>query len=391
MIKYVFIVFLLVPLFLSAQVVDEFLVSKMNSTITLHDSTTTTLWGFGRYNTGSPVQVSLPSPLLRYNVGDSVNIHFWNDSPDDHTIHLHGLDVSQVNDGVPFTSFPVLPGDSTVYSFEATNPGVYLYHCHVSTVFHLAMGMYGMLVVDYPGNLLYNGGPGYNKEYNYLSSELDSRWNDNPTSPGLFYKYTPNYFLVNGLSKDQLLADSNQIITADAGDSVLIRLANIGYIMVEYCFPPGSNPTIYMSDGRVLPNAIALVDTLKIYPGERYSLLLRPATVVHDFITVNAYDMYNKKLLGTNHIRINEIIGPNRVEELVINRLEIFPNPASDGITIKRTHENPEMIMVIDINGELVYKTTLREKSRVINLDYLSDGVYILRSESGLAYKIIKI
>jgi FtsP/CotA-like multicopper oxidase with cupredoxin domain len=372
-----------------SQVVHDYVFSEMNGSVTLFDGATTTFWGFGRYNTGQPLQLSMPGPLLRYTVGDSVVVHFRNDDIDDHTIHLHGLDASQINDGVPFTSFPVLAGDSTNYSFNALFPGVHLYHCHVATVFHLPMGMYGMLVIDYPGNLMYNGGPGYNREYQYLSSDMDRSWNDNPTSPGLFYKYSPDYFLINGLSQNQLFADTSQVIMANAGDSILLRLANIGYTTAEYCFPPGSNPTIYLSDGRVIPTPIS-VDSLRIYPGERYSILLRPTNLIEDYIKVNVYDMFNDALIGTNNIGINEYNPPTQLPQPIVPDWDIYPNPFEEGLNIVRPTNLIESGVIYDYTGKEIQRFELTTQRSYLNLADLASGFYFLRSDRGYSTGIIK-
>jgi plastocyanin len=384
------ILLIILPLGVYSQVVHDYIFSGLNATVTLYDSSTTNFMGFGRYNTGTATNITFPGPLLRYNAGDSLAIHFRNDDTDKHTIHLHGLDVNQVNDGVPFTSFSIASGDSFIYNFVPNYPGVYLYHCHVATVFHLPMGMYGMIVIDYPGNLLYSGGPGYNKEYDFLSSDMYRFWNDNPTSPGLFYEYNPDYFFINGLSNQQLFADTSQIINASPGDSILLRLANIGYTMVEYVFPFGSNATVHMSDGRVLPNVISL-DTLKIYPGERYSVLLKPTTAISSFITVNVYDMFLNNLLGTNLIGINKFNFPTHVEEISSNSdWKIYPNPFTDELHIDRPYKKYENVTLSDMSNREILRFQLKGKSTIISLNFLKKGRYILKCESGNSWQIIK-
>ena len=361
-----------------SQVVNDYIFSGLNATVTLYDSSTTNFMGFGRYNTGAPPQITFPGPVLRYSTGDSVAIHFRNDDIDKHTIHLHGLDVNQANDGVPFTSFAIAAGDSFIYNFVPNFPGVYLYHCHVATVFHLPMGMYGLIVIDYPGNILYNGGPGFNKEYDYLSSDMYRFWNDNPSSPGLFYEYAPDYFFINGLSNLQLFADTGQIISANPGDSILLRLANIGYTMVEYSFPSGSNATVYMSDGRVLPNAISL-DTLRIYPGERYSVLLKPTVAISNYITVNVYDMFLDNLLGSNLIGINKTNFPTQVVDNLSNSvLEIYPNPFYDKLVLDGT-DDLGTIIITDIFGKYILKQDAKSHSTTISTSHLIPGMYLLQ------------
>ena len=42
-----------------------------------------------------------------------------------------------------------MPGESFTFSFKATDPGVYMYHCGTKPVLaHIANGMYGAIVVD---------------------------------------------------------------------------------------------------------------------------------------------------------------------------------------------------------------------------------------------------
>ena len=134
------------------------LFSEMDGIHFLDDGTAVPIWAYGWVTDGF---ITLPGPLLTYDEGQQVDLNFTNPSPESHTIHLHGLDVDQANDGVPTTSFMVVTGESTVYSFEATHPGTFLYHCHVTTTLHLTMGMYGMILVTRPDGTLWEGGPAY--------------------------------------------------------------------------------------------------------------------------------------------------------------------------------------------------------------------------------------
>ena len=123
------------------------LFSGMEGYTFLPDGTPVPIWGYGWVADGF---ITLPAPLLTYIEGESVQLNFTNPSPESHTIHLHGLDVDQANDGVPGTSFLVTTGDDATYSFDADYPGTFLYHCHVTTTLHLTMGMYGMVLVTRP-------------------------------------------------------------------------------------------------------------------------------------------------------------------------------------------------------------------------------------------------
>lgn len=127
-----------------SQNVDTWLGAQMLGNKLLDNGNIVQIWGYGLYSPGL-WGITVPAPVLEYNQGDTVTLHFINDSPEDHTIHLHGLDVPTIYDGVPSTSFEVNPNDTVEYVFIADNEGSFLYHCHVLTTLHLTMGMYGMI------------------------------------------------------------------------------------------------------------------------------------------------------------------------------------------------------------------------------------------------------
>ena len=271
-------------IYLTGQQKHFYVLAAMDGVLMLSDSTNTNYWGFGTFNpAGGPHKIEYPSPTLEVNQGDTVHIHFYNESNEDHTIHLHGLDVDQANDGVPTTSQAIDPNDSTIYSFVAYNSGSFIYHCHVATPLHVAMGMYGMItVLNSPeANLIYSGGPSFNKSYDFLSSDFDLSWNFNILTIGPFHLYEADYFMVNGLSDMLLYGNTDNIIEMQAGDSVLLRIGNMGYTIAKYIFPSEVNAVAYTSDGRILPSPM-IGDTLFVYPSERYGVLLTPSTFVSD-------------------------------------------------------------------------------------------------------------
>ena len=211
--------------------VEYWLQARMNGVYELENGSSVQFWGYGDNTPPNPGnKVFLPGPQLRFKVGDSAVVHFQNNSPEMHTIHFHGLDVNQANDGVGHTSQDIAPNQSFDYRFKCTNEGTFLYHCHVLTTLHLVMGMYGTVVVD-PSNgsgPLAAGLPNYDSEYLLLSSEFDLDWNTNPLSPGPFHLFEANYSMINGLAGAQLLTGDHDI-TGDVNSFIALRLANIGY------------------------------------------------------------------------------------------------------------------------------------------------------------------
>jgi len=77
-------------------------------------------------------------PMLMVKLGDRVRVTFVNRSLSNHPMHLHGHHVLVLaRDGRPSSGSPwwtdtlnVAPGQTFTVAFRATNPGVWMDHCH---------------------------------------------------------------------------------------------------------------------------------------------------------------------------------------------------------------------------------------------------------------------
>jgi len=374
--KFLFYIVLLVGTNLVAQVKIVYIAAEMDEVHYLDDFTSVQIWGYGIIKPNGSYSATLPGPVLVFNLGDTVEIHFHNKSPEDHTIHLHGLDVSMMEDGVPTTSMAIDPNDSIVYNFVAKNTGTFLYHCHVLTTLHLTMGMYGVIVVNnFPEqNLIYSGGPSFQKEYNFFATDLDQSLNLNPLSPGPFNLLVMDYFMINGLSGNQLLTNEESQVTAYPGDSVLLRLSSLGYSKTRFIFPSELNAISYISDGRVLP-APYECDTLTIFPGERYEVLLTPTAITDVDIQVEYYESRNDQLTHINYIELNADLGVSEKSSTTFN---VYPNPATSSIQFE-TEKTGDFLIITDLTGKIVFQEIISSPSTLINFTDFGNGVYILR------------
>ena len=369
-----------------SQVQEIDLVSRMDGSKTLIDGTVIEFWGYGEDDPNlNNDKIFIPGPVLRFNVGDTVIINLTNDSPEDHTIHWHGLDVDQANDGVPSTTDAVGSfGGEFTYTFVCKEPGTYLYHCHVLTTLHLAMGMYGSFIIDPEAeDQIYENSGKFTKEYNYLFSEMNTSWNLNPLSPGQFYLYEADYAMVNGWAGSEI-EDKNQSIEGTINDSIGMRLANVGYGRVETIFPNDLEVSVYGSDGREVAEYTA--DTIQLYPGERFGVVGYPQTAIDDSIEVNYYDLRNENLLYTNYIPVS-IIDDTGLETFSSNKLSIYPNPFREEIVIDKVKKRGSA-SITDLNGKIVWDGTLEVGENTIRLN-LDQGVYLLKYQSQ-QYKLIK-
>ncbi|WP_256759426.1 stalk domain-containing protein [Cohnella sp. WQ 127256] len=270
----------------SAAVVQTPIVKKFHLYATdgytkLPDGSSLYLWGYSLSN--EPGSATYPAPTLEVNEGDHVEITLTNIGAKksgikklSHTIHFHGLDTDQANDGVPHTSAPISVGESFTYQFTADVAGSYFYHCHVDTIEHLQMGMYGAFVVKAKGggNEAWTGGPSYDKEYVLLLNEIDTTWHK-AVEEGTEYDrtaYHPTFWTINGKAFPDTEDDPTTRIDGAIGQKVLIRLINAGYESHSFHMH-GFHFQIIASDGRPLPQPLEK-DTVLLGPGERYDLLV---------------------------------------------------------------------------------------------------------------------
>jgi nitrite reductase (NO-forming) len=101
-----------------------------------------TVWTFGD---------SVPGPVLRVKVGDTVRVTLVNPDTNKlpHSIDFHASLVAW-NDEMR----SINPGEELVYEFEAKYAGVYMYHCGTTpALHHIAQGMFGMIIVEPEGGL----------------------------------------------------------------------------------------------------------------------------------------------------------------------------------------------------------------------------------------------
>jgi nitrite reductase (NO-forming) len=114
----------------------------------------------------------VPGPVVRVRVGDTVEATVVNKTKMPHSIDFHAARIA------PDRAFrDVAPGDSFTFRFEASSPGVFMYHCGTApVVHHIANGMYGMIIVEPEGGL-----PPVDRELAFVQSEFYV--SDTPGSP----------------------------------------------------------------------------------------------------------------------------------------------------------------------------------------------------------------
>ncbi len=116
--------------------------NAVNVTLTVRDQTVEIASGV-QYQAWT-FNGTVPGPVLHVRQGQTVNVTFINEGHMMHSIDFHAAEVPP---DVAYRSIP--PGQSLKFSYVATTPGVFLYHCGTPPVaLHIANGMYGAVVVD---------------------------------------------------------------------------------------------------------------------------------------------------------------------------------------------------------------------------------------------------
>ena len=249
-----------------------------------------------------------PAPVIRVEEDDVVWIQLENTHYFPHTIHLHGVDhpfidsSGEGNDGVPQTSESlVMPGETRTYEIKPRTPGTFVYHCHVQTHVHLAMGLVGMFIVEEnrPNNWLqtFNVGGGqvrhpskasleefdseYDLHYHAIDKELHNIIQDF-NDPRLIARKmnrefdmtdsTEDYYTLNGRSFPYTIRES--LIVVEPNQNVKLRMFNSsGEILAMHTH--GHKATITHYDGiKHNPAAQITRDVYDLAPAQRNDLKL---------------------------------------------------------------------------------------------------------------------
>ena len=193
----------------------------------------------------------VPGPMIKVATGDKVRIVLTNDLPQSTALHLHGIEIPNAMDGVPFvTQDPILPGKSFTYDFVAKGPAVGMYHSHDYALGQVSAGMAGAFIVgDEPTPAGY--GP--------VTQELPLMLNDAGTIG----------FSLNGKS-----FPATAPVIAKPGETVEIHYLNEG-LQIHPMHLHGIPQLVIAKDGNPLPQPY-LADTVLVAPGERYTVLVKP-------------------------------------------------------------------------------------------------------------------
>jgi nitrite reductase (NO-forming) len=201
---------------------------------------------------------TVPGPMIRVMEGDTVTLSLENrDTAMTHSIDLHAV----MGPGGGAAVMQVPPGDTLTFSFKAMRAGVYIYHCATPPVdYHLANGMYGLIVVEPPGGL-----PPVDHEYYVVQSDFYTVGDVGEKGHHAFdadslHLEEPTYVVFNG-RKGSLTG--SRALTSSVNDTVRIFIGDAGPNLVSSFHVIGQIfDRVYMEGGMVTPPAENIQTTL---------------------------------------------------------------------------------------------------------------------------------
>ena len=128
--------------------IQTHLTAQESRTYELDITQTHTTYAPGTNTSVLAINGQVPGPLLSGVQGERVEITVNNRIDEPVSIHWHGVQLPNDQDGVAgITQEGIAPGESQTYSFTLRNSGTYWYHSHVDTVKHIEMGLQAPFVV----------------------------------------------------------------------------------------------------------------------------------------------------------------------------------------------------------------------------------------------------
>ena len=219
----------------------------------------------------------VPGPMIRVRQGDSVEVALRNDASSHmaHSVDFHA--ALGPGGGAAFTQ--VIPGQSKTFTFQATTPGLFVYHCGTPMVAeHIANGMYGMILVEPEGGLA-----PVDHEYYVMQGEIYTTAAKGKTglqqfSDAKLMEESPEYFVFNGavdaLTKARAMqakvGETVRVFFGDAGPNDTSSLHVVGEIFTrDYLLGSLTSPPLTgVQTASVPPGAAVILEFKASVPGQ---------------------------------------------------------------------------------------------------------------------------
>ena len=242
---------------------------------------------------------TVPGPFIRARVGDTIEITMKNEmeSAFTHSVDLHS--VNGPGGGAVYTQ--VLPGETKVVTFQALNPGIYVYHCATPSVaHHIAGGMYGLILIEPEGGL-----PAVDKEFYVMQGEIYTEQSFGAKGLMTFsmdkmLAEDPEYIVFNGASR--ALATDPNMLMANVGDTVRIYIGVGGPNLTSSFHVIGEIFDRVYPFGSITSDVLTDVQTVTVAPGGAW-IVEFTVDVPGDYILVDhALSRLERGAVGILHV-----------------------------------------------------------------------------------------
>lgn len=210
----------------------------------------------------------IPAPMIRVRQGDTLKIKVVNpaDNEYSHSIDLHA--VLGTGGGAAFTE--VAPGQTKTFTFKATYPGAFIYHCGVAAMDeHISRGMFGMIVVEPPEGL-----PKVDREFYLGQHELYTKEPFGTKGAANFdgramVSENPSYVLFNG-AVAPFVASRLGTMKANVGETVRVFLVTGGPNKTSSFHPVGNVWARAWPQGGIANAPLKWIQTWPSSPGSAF-------------------------------------------------------------------------------------------------------------------------
>lgn len=212
----------------------------------IHASQQGLVWGYNG---------SMPGPTIEVTEGDRIRVILINELPEPTSIHWHGLEVPNHQDGAGgVTEPPTPPGGTHIYEFTLYQNGTFMYHTGFNVMKQDALGLGGLLIVHPKDN---TSQP--DKEFAILLQEWTfAPGNPNPNISSMDF----NWFTFNGKA-----APSIDSLNIQQGERVRIRFGNLSMQSHPIHVHGYSWRVVGTEGGPIPPSAQWRASTINVPPG----------------------------------------------------------------------------------------------------------------------------
>lgn len=205
----------------------------------------------------------VPGPFIRVRQGDTVEVTLQNakDSSMVHSIDFHA--ALGPGGGSALTQVP--PGQAKTFTFQATVPGLFVYHCGSPMVAqHIANGMYGLILVEPPAGLSHVDHEYYLTQGEIYTTAPKGKAGLQQFSSDNLMAENAQYFVFNG-AVDALTREYP--LQANEGETLRIYFGNAGPNATASEHMVGEIFTRYYQLGSLTSPALAGIQTATVPPG----------------------------------------------------------------------------------------------------------------------------